>query len=132
VGSGHDAFVARLTATKRLDPMVFVGSLSHVWSRPENVAGVDVRTGDVNGASLRAILAASPDVSVRAGLSFARTGKLRLNGSTVAGSASTASVLELGTSVVLNRSMLLDVSLGVGLTGESPDLAFGVSLPMRF
>jgi hypothetical protein len=132
VASGHDAWVARIAATKRLDPMVFVAAYSHTWSRPETVSGIDVRTGDSNALSLRTILAASPDVSLRGGISFARTGKTRLGGTTLAGTASTASILELGTSVVLGRNMLLDISLGVGLTGDSPDFALGVSLPIRF
>jgi hypothetical protein len=132
VGIGHEAIIARGAATKRLDPLVFVGSLSYAWNRGENVDGFDVRVGNTAGGSLRAILAASPDVSLRAGVSFARTGKSSVNGFGLEGSRTTASVLELGTSVVLGRNMLLDVSLGVGLTSDSPDFLLGVSLPIRF
>lgn len=132
VGSGHDALVARLAASKRIDPLVFVGSLSHTWNRADDVAGANVKIGPANGASLRAILAASPDVSLRAGLSFTRTGNARLNGVILPGTRTTATVLELGTSVVLRHNMLLDVLVGVGLTAESPDFTLGVSLPIRF
>ena len=132
VGIGHDALIARGAVTKRLDPLVFVGSLSYAWNRSENVDGIDVKVGNTAGGSLRAILAASPDVSLRAGVSLARTGKSTLNGFAVEGSRTMASVLELGTSVVLGRNMLLDVSLGVGLTGDSPDFLLGASLPIRF
>ena len=132
VGIGHDAIIARGAATKRLDPLVFVGSLSYAWSRSENVDGFDVKAGNTASANLRAILAASPDVSLRAGVSFARAGKSAVNGFSIEGSRTTASVLELGTSVVLGRNMLLDVALGVGLTSDSPDVLLGVSLPIRF
>jgi hypothetical protein len=132
VGSGHDAFVARLTATKRMDPLVFVGSLSHTWSRPENVEGFSVRTGAAEGASVRAILAASPDVSLRTGLSFTRSAKTRINGAAIAGTRAVASLLELGTSVVLDRNRLLDLAIGVGLTDEAPDFLFSLSMPIRF
>ena len=132
VGSGHDSWLVRATATKRMDPLVFVGSVSHVWSREESVAGHDVRTGNVEGLNLRAILAASPDVSLRAGLAWTRTGKTRINGLAIEGTRSVASILELGTSVILGRNRLLDVSLGVGLTDESPDFSFAVSMPIRF
>jgi len=132
VGSGHDAWFARIAATKRLDPMVFVAAYSHTWSRPESVSGTDVRTGDTNAVSLRAILAASPDVSLRGGISFARAGETRVAGVSLPGTSTTASLFELGTSVVLGRNMLLDISLGVGLTADSPDFVFGVSLPIRF
>jgi hypothetical protein len=132
VGSGHDAFVARVTATKRMDPLVFVGSLSHTWSRPETVEGFSVRTGAAEGASVRAILAASPDVSLRAGLALSRSAKTRINGVAVAGTRSVASLLELGTSIVLDRNRLVDLAIGVGLTEESPDFLFSLSMPIRF
>jgi hypothetical protein len=132
VGSGHDSFLVRATATKRMDPLVFVGSLSHAWSRDETVEGVDVRAGNAASANLRAILAVSPDVSLRAGLAFTRTGKSRIRGIDIEGTRATASILELGTSVILGRNRLLDVALGVGLTSESPDFSLGVSMPIRF
>jgi len=132
VGSGHDAWVARVTASKRLDPLVFVASASHAWNRADTVDGVRVKSGDTDGLSIRAILAASPDVSLRTGFSLTRGGKARVGGLPLEGTRTTASILELGTSVILNRSMLLDVFLGIGLTAESPDFLLGVSLPIRF
>ena len=132
IGSGHDAFVARLTASKRIDPLVFVGSLSHTWNRPETVEGMNVRVGAVDGASVRAILAASPDVSLRAGFSLSRGGKTRLNGVSLDGTRSVASLIELGASIVIDRSRLLDVAIGVGVTDESPDFLFNISMPIRF
>ncbi len=132
VGSGHDALVGRLAASKRLDPLVFVASVSHAWNRASDIDAASVRVAPANGASVRAILAASPDVSLRTGLSFTRTGNTRVNGLVLEGTRTTASVLELGTSVILGRNMLLDVSLGIGLTSESPDFLLGVSLPIRF
>jgi hypothetical protein len=71
-------------------------------------------------------------VSVRGGFSFTRIGKTRLNGAAIEGTRSIASILELGTSVVLGRSQLLDLSLGIGLTAESPDFLIGLSMPIRF
>jgi hypothetical protein len=132
VGSGHDAFAARLTATKRIDPLVFVGSLSHSWGRAETVEGASVRTGAADGVILRAILAASPEVSLRTGLALTRTGKTRINGIGIEGTRTTATIAEIGTSVVLDRNRLLDLSLGIGLTAESPDFVFALSMPIRF
>jgi hypothetical protein len=132
IGAGHDAFGARVTATKRIDPVVFVGSLAHTWNRAETVEGASVRTGAADGANLRAILAVSPDVSLRTGLAFTRTGKTRINGLGIEGTRSTASLLEVGSSIVLDRNRLLDLSLGIGLTSESPDFVFGLSMPIRF
>jgi hypothetical protein len=132
VGSGHDALAARVTAVKRVDPLVFVGSFTHAWNRAETVDGTSVRIGNADGLAVRAILATSPDVSVRGGFSFNRVGKTRLNGVAIAGSRSIASILELGASVVLGRSQLLDLSLGIGLTAESPDFLLGLSMPIRF
>src|SRR5258706_14072082 len=132
VGAGHDALTARIAASKRPAPLVFVGSVSHAWNRADDVDGVRVKVGDADGLSIRAILAARPDVSLRAGFSFTRTGKSRVNGVPLEGTRATASLFEPGTSVVLNRNMLLDVYVGFGLTAESPDFQLGVSIPIRF
>jgi hypothetical protein len=132
IGAGHDSFVARVAATKRMDPLVFVGSYSHGWNRSESVAGASVRAGDADSVSLRAILAASPEVSLRSGLSFTRTDNTRVNGVTLGGTRATATVLELGTSVVMNRNRLLDIAIGVGLTADAPDFSVSVSMPIRF
>ena len=132
LGSGFDTIQARLTGSARMDPLVFVGALSHAYNRPTTEDGVRVRPGRTNAASLRAILAASPDVSLRSGLSWARTGNTKLDGTRLEGSRSSIALWEVGGSVVLNHNVLFDIGIGIGLTEDSPDVTFGISLPIRF
>ena len=132
LGVGFDSLQTTLTAVKRMDPLVFLGSLSHSFNRSTTAGGASIDPSDTNSGSFRAILAASPDVSLRGGLSLARTGNTKLNGATIPGSRQFVGLVELGGSVVLTRRVLLDVAVGAGLTQDSPDLVLGVSLPIRF
>ncbi|HEX2831259.1 MAG TPA: transporter [Burkholderiales bacterium] len=132
LGAGYDALNTTLTAVKRMDPLVFTGSVSHAFNQSTTVAGSRVEPGDTNSAAVRAILAASPDVSLRGGFSLARTGDTKVGGFTVPGSKQTAAMLELGTSIALSKRTLLDLTVGAGLTQDSPDLVVGVALPIRF
>lgn len=132
LGVGYDSLQATLTAVKRMDPLVFLGSLSHSFNRSTSAGGARIDPSDTNSGSFRAILAASPDVSLRGGFSLARTGNTRLNGVTIPGSRQTVGFAELGGSVVLSRRVLLDLTLGAGLTQDSPDFVLGVALPVRF
>lgn len=132
LGTGYDALHARLTATKRMDPLVFVGSVAHSFNHSTNAGGARVKASDSNTVGFRAILAASPEVSLRTGFSLTRSGDFRINGTPLAGSRQTVGILELGGSWSLSRSMLLDLFIGTALTEESPDFMIGMALPIRF
>jgi hypothetical protein len=133
LGQGHDALHAGLTMVKRMEPVVFVASLSHSFNRSAHLGGATIDPGDTNSASLTAILAASPDVSLRSGFSVSRSvSELRIDGTPIAGSKQTVAMVELGGAVSLTRSTLLDFAVGIGITPEAPDFSLGVSLPIRF
>jgi hypothetical protein len=132
LGVGYDSWSATLTAVKRMDPLVFLGSLTHSFNQSTNFGAASIEPADTNSGSFRAILAASPGISLRTGFSLARTGDTKLNGLAIPGSKQTVGFLELGGSMVMSRRVLLDLSLGVGLTDDSPDFVIGASLPIRF
>lgn len=132
IGAGYDSLNIRLTGIRRLDPLVFVGSLGYGFSDSTTIEGVKVEPGDWTYANVRAILATSPEVSMRTGLSLAQSSNLKVAGTKLHGSAQTVAVLELGGSLVLTRNMLLDMAIGAGLTQDSPDFSVNVSLPIRF
>jgi hypothetical protein len=132
LGSGYDALSASITAIKRADPLVFLGSLSHSINFSTTAGGARFNPSDTTSASFRTILATSPNVSLRAGFLLARTGSTALDGTTIPGSKQTLALLELGGSMVLSRQTLLDVSVEAGLTQDSPDFVLGLSLPVRF
>lgn len=131
LGAGYDALSAGLTAVQRTDPLVFVGSLSRTFNRSTRASGASIDPDDTDSGSIRAILAASPGVSLRAGFSLSRSGDTTVDGQSAAGSRQSIGILELGGSMVLTPRVLLDVSIGAGLTEESPDFVLGIALPIR-
>ena len=130
-GYGFPSIQAGLTAVKRQDPLVFFGGVSYIgyWSR--NYGGNDIEPGDGVGIRFGAVLAASPDTSLRAALDLSRYGNARLNGTSVPGSDLVVGVLELGASTLLTAKTLIDFSVGVGITPDAPDIRIGLSLPIR-
>jgi hypothetical protein len=132
LGAGYDALTTTLTAVKRMDPLVFTASLGRAFNQSADAGGLRIDPADTNSAAFRAILAASPDVSLRGGFSLARTGNVKVNGVPLASSRQNAALLEVGGSLVLSRRTLLDVTLAAGVTQDAPDFVLGVSLPIRF
>lgn len=135
VGSGFHAVSGQLTAVKSIEPLVFFGSASHTVNLPDSKAGADIDPGDTTGFSLGAILAAGPGTSLRFGYEQSFSRNTEVNGRAIPGSDGVAAMLELGASAVLPfpgfRSPL-NVTAGIGVTEDAPDLRLEVSLPYRF
>jgi hypothetical protein len=130
-GLGAPGLGVRLTAVKSSDPMVFYSTLaySHDWSVDESFGRVS--RGDGLRWDLGAILAVNPATSLVLGLSQDFRGKTQVDRQSIPGSDTLASSLQLGFDRVLFRNVLLDVSLGVGLTRDAPDYVFQISTPIR-
>lgn len=131
-GAGPAELGARVTAVKSSDPLVFFGTLSyaHDMSVQEPVGAVQL--GDAYGLELGTVLSVNPQTSLTFGLTQTFRQRTRIDGTGAPGTDSTASALQLGFDRVLTPRLLLDISLGVGLTRDAPDYAFQVSLPFRF
>jgi hypothetical protein len=121
-----------LTAVKRQDPLVFIGSVSYAANRERMRAGSNVDPGDSVGFKGAALLAASPETSLRAGFDVSRFSRTKVDGVALTGTDATVAVLELGMASLLNARTLLDLQLGVGITPEAPDFRLRISLPIRF
>jgi hypothetical protein len=128
LGYGFDEVEARLTASKRLDPLVFVADLS--YERP--FEDDDIRLGNRLGLSLGALLATGPETTLSLVLSQTFIDETEVGGREVRGSDLVVGSLGLGVSVVLGAGTLLDVSGSIGLTEEAADYAVRVALPIRF
>lgn len=131
-GSGTEEFRGRLTALKSSDPIVFFATLTYVHDLPAHESFGSVQNGDAIGLDLGAVLALNPDTSMTFGLSQEFRRSTRVDGNTLPGTDTNVSSLELGFSRVLSPRLLLDLSLGVGLTHDAPDYVFQVALPFRF
>lgn len=130
-GAGQHEVRARVTAVKAADPMVFFGTLSFAHDLPRHESFGDVQSGNAIGLDLGAVLAVSPDTSLTFALAQEFRARSQFNGVGQPGSDTAAASLQLGVGQVLTPNVLLDVSLGVGLTRDAPDYVLQVSLPVR-
>jgi hypothetical protein len=128
LGGGFASLGGSLTAIKRQDPLVFVGSVSYDSFFAEQA----IDPGDVVGVSLGTLLAASPETSLRFTFDQQFHSPFRFGGMPVDGSSRTVAFLTTGASSLLHRGVLLDIAARFGLTEDSPDYALVISLPVRF
>ncbi|MDB5495989.1 MAG: hypothetical protein JWP28_20 [Phenylobacterium sp.] len=131
-GSGVPEFRARVTAVKSSDPLVFFGTLSYARDQAVHQAFGAFQPGDAIGLELGTVLAVSPETSFTFGVAQEFRGRASIDRVGAPGTDTLAATLELGVARVLTRNVLLDVSLGVGLTRDAPDYALQVSVPIRF
>jgi hypothetical protein len=131
-GSGFPQLQAALTAVRREDPLVFFVTPSYTWVYKRERSGSDVDPGDAIGLRAGAVLAASPETSLRASFELSRFARARVAAVDVPGSDTTVGILELGLGTLLTRRTLLDVQLGIGVTPDAPDFRLRLGLPIRF
>lgn len=117
-----------LIALKRQDPLAFVGSFSY-----EKVFESDnVAPGDEYTFSLSALLAASPDTSLRLGLQQTFIDEVEQNGVEIAGSDQVQTTAIFGASSILGDGLFLNLTAGIGLTDDAPEYFVRASVPLRF
>ncbi|MBT5110404.1 MAG: hypothetical protein HOM25_17125 [Rhodospirillaceae bacterium] len=127
LGGGFHEIQGSVTAIKRQDPLVFIGSLSYQHSLEKD----DVQPGFVVATNLGGAIAMSPETSLRLFLSGAYQGETGLSGNGVGGSDRTIGSVIFGSSTLLAPGVLLNASLGIGLTDDADDMSLTVSLPIR-
>lgn len=136
LGASFNEVRGSLTFLKRQDPLAFVGSVFYetVFSRdgvPGFPADADVDPGDSYGFGLTANLAASPETSLSLGFQQSFSQDTEVDGRSVSNSGTNQAVLTLGASSILGDGVLLNVTLGAGLTDDAPDYFIRVGLPIR-
>lgn len=128
LGGGFNEVQASLTMTKRQDPLVFVGSASYETTLKKG----EVKPGDRIGLSFGALLAASPETSLRVSFSQSFIDAMKIGERSIAGSERLSAMLNFGASSIVGHGKFIDVSAGVGLTGDAPDFSLGLSFSYRF
>ena len=144
LGSGFYAVQGNLTAAKSSDPVVFFGNLSFTKNLParhtipsndpNNPGGTMVghfRPGSSIGFQLGSILALNTETSMTLGWDQRFTRATQLDGTTLPGSYLVEGTLRFGTSYLYAPGRTIDLSFGVGLTPDTPNLQFSVGLPFR-
>ena len=128
LGSGFNELSGSLTATKRQDPLVFIGSLSYTTSFENN----RIKPGDELGFSVGALLAASPETSLRLIINQSFVDKIEVDGRPIAGTDQVIASLGFGASSIIGHGKFLDFSATTGLTEQAPAYSIGVTLVIRF
>jgi hypothetical protein len=131
-GSGFNSIIGGITALKRQDPLVFLGSFNYQHSFAATIGGRNQQIGDAYEFRLSPILAASPDTSLRVAFDTTFQTRGSISGSQVPGSDQVISFLEFGVGSVLSAKLFLDSSVAIGLTKDSPNFRLLFSLPFRF
>ena len=145
LGTGFYAVQGNLTAAKSNDPVVFFGNLSYTANlngthtiqstnadgQPVSIPG-HFEPGDAIGFQLGSILALNPETSMTIGWDQRFTRSTTLNGQTVPSSSLVEGSLRLGMSYLYAPGKTIDLSFGVGLTPDTPNLQFSVGLPFRY
>ncbi|MFC5460261.1 hypothetical protein [Massilia niabensis] len=131
LGSGFPSLQASLNTIKRVDPLVFFGSLSATRFRSRERGGAHVEPGNIYGLRFGTALATAPASSLRAAVSLNLLDKTRINGAAVPTDDVNA-YLELGGSAVLTPSTAIDILFAAGLTRSSTDFRLILSVPVRY
>jgi hypothetical protein len=129
---GYDLIEAGFNLVKRKDPLVFTAGYSHDFIFNGERNGFSVDPGDANNFNAGAILAVTPDVSLRAGFAATYQDPAKINGIKVLGSDDVIASFTGGASITLTSQILLDLAVNTGLTPEANNFGFTVSLPIRF
>jgi hypothetical protein len=144
LGTGFNALQGNLTVAKSSDPVVFFGNLSYTANLAANhtvsandPTNPDAKTighftpGSAVGFQLGSILALNPEVSMTVGWDQRFTRSTQLNGVDIPASYLVEGTLRLGTSYMYAPGKIVDLSFGVGLTPDTPNLQFSVGVPLR-
>jgi hypothetical protein len=129
---------------KSNDPVVFFGNLSYTANLngthsipandPDNPGAMvpgHFKPGDSVGFQLGSILSLNPETSMTIGWDQRFTRATTLNDKTIPASFLVEGSLRLGASYLYAPGRTLDLSFGVGLTPDTPNLQFSVGLPIR-
>ncbi len=137
-GSGFYGVGPGVTLVWRSDPVVYFVGTSYTFNLERDVgveSGTDFGTIDP-GDTLEWLAGLNIALSERVALSISFVdqiaGDTEQNGRELPGSSFNDGRLVLGTSVALSPDVTLLVSAGAGLTDESPDFTFTMSLPITF
>ncbi|MEO8598291.1 MAG: acetate kinase [bacterium] len=143
-GSGFNSLQPSLTWLFPSDPAVFFGSISYLHNFKRTNVSRKVRDGaneflgsiepgDIYGFNFGMGLALNEKASFSIGYDHSSVGRTEQNGKVVTGSVRTQlATMLVGYSYRLNENTALSISVGAGLTRDTPDVSLTVRLPMTF
>jgi len=131
VGSGYESANLSFTAVKVVDPVVYFAGLNYTYNDSTKQEFGKLDPGDNWGFSLGMAVALNLNNSLSFAYDQQFTGRSTLDGQVIPGSYATTGVFSIGTAFSFSDNLTVDMSLGIGVTEDSPDLLFSVSVPIR-
>ncbi|TWI03831.1 hypothetical protein IP90_01647 [Luteimonas cucumeris] len=143
-GTGFEALQPGVTWLYPTDPVVFFGSFSYLHNFPrDNVSrrvlgGAEESLGEIDAGNIYGFnvgmgLALNEKASISLGYDQSIVGKTQQNGKDAAGAVRVVlGTLLVGASYRYNERSTLNLSLGVGVTRDTPDLTLTARLPTSF
>jgi Putative MetA-pathway of phenol degradation len=144
LGTGFNAWQGNLTMAKSNDPLVFFGNLFYTANlaadhtvpandptNPNATTAAHIKEGNATGFQIGSILALNPETSMTMGWDQRFTRGTRVNGVGLPSTSLVEGTLRLGMSYLYAPGRTIDLSFGVGLTPDTPNLQFSVGLPFR-
>ena len=143
-GSGFYSIQPSLTWLLPSDPAVFFGSVSYLHNvKRSNVSRTvlggaqeflgDIAPGDIIGFNFGMGLGLNEKASLSLGYDHSAIGRTRQDGRPVPGSVRTQlGTLLLGYSYRVSERRSLNVSVGAGLTRDTPDVTLTIRMPLTF
>ncbi len=143
-GSGFWAVQPGITWLYPSDPIVLFGNISYLYNFTRNdvsrtvlLAGKeelgDVHAGNIFDVSIGMGLALNEKMSMSIGYDQAMLGPTTQNGDRIPGSVRTVlGTLLIGGSYRFNEKQTLNVTLGVGVTRDTPDANLTVRVPLTY
>ncbi|WP_208108744.1 acetate kinase [Cognatilysobacter terrigena] len=151
-GTGFESLQPGVTWLFASDPVVFFGGFSYLHNFERNnvsrtvLTGApdgfpqttteplgDLKAGDVLGFNVGLGLALNEKAAISLGYDHSWVDTIKQNGETLPGSARLMlGTLLIGASYTFNQHASLNVSLGVGVTRDTPDTTFTVRVPVTF
>jgi hypothetical protein len=133
-GLGQHGIQLGVTSTKRMDPVLLIGSLFYTANLGSARLGNGMRVdaGNVFGVRLGANLAATPDTSFFWGVSYNSSSADRLNDERIDVTDRARGFLELASTTVTGRGRFFNLGIRLGVTPAAPKFSVTGSLPFRF
>ena len=145
-GTGVYGASLGVAVLKTIDPLVVFGNITYFRNFAQDFADIDENPGDIPGR-----VEIGDAWQLGAGLAFALNDKSSISMSysqrviartritpeglerrTVVGSQANVGVANFGATFSLGPRLALVANLGIGLTDDSPNMAFNIRLPFRF
>jgi hypothetical protein len=143
-GSGFYSLQPSLTWLFASDPAVFFGSVSYLYNFKRKdvsrtvLAGEreflgDIKPGDIVGFNFGMGLALNEKASLSLGYDHSSIGRTRQGGIPVPGAVRTQlGTLLMGYSYRVSDQYTVNVSVGAGLTRDTPDVSLSLRVPLTF